>query len=387
MLEQVIRELNITWRKSLGISIDLLRWETHAVPGIGSEPQSLINEQIGDDYDIFIGIIWSRFGTETKQYGSGTEEEFRRAHQRWLSDNKSVQIMFYFNEAGISPNKMDFDQLKRIQNFRCSLGDEGVLYWHYKDEGHFSQLLRIHLSRVVQNWAANAHSQSSSPTVDSPKIVAAEGRDCSLATVGDTVGVGEDDEVGFLDLFESLEDSILEMNDVAVRMSHSTNKIGSDMVRRTAELENLKRDGQLDDFRAVKRVINNASQDLDHFSSGLEVDIYKFSECNRQIAESTTKLASIFAEFPAGQERLGDLIKILDQLFDPIEELPATIQGFRDTIHAIPRSTSKYNKSKKNAVSTLDKLLCAIDEAVSIGKESRATVVQIDNQLKGVVDV
>ena len=34
-LEEVIRELNETWSRELGVRLDLVRWETHAFPGMG----------------------------------------------------------------------------------------------------------------------------------------------------------------------------------------------------------------------------------------------------------------------------------------------------------------------------------------------------------------
>ena len=51
-LEDVIRELNLTWSRELSIRLDLVRWETHAYPGFGSDAQAVINEQIPDDYDL-----------------------------------------------------------------------------------------------------------------------------------------------------------------------------------------------------------------------------------------------------------------------------------------------------------------------------------------------
>ena len=44
ILEDVIRELNITWSKNLGIYLELVKRETHTFPGIGSDPQAVINE-------------------------------------------------------------------------------------------------------------------------------------------------------------------------------------------------------------------------------------------------------------------------------------------------------------------------------------------------------
>jgi len=106
-LEDVIRELNVTWSKTLGVRLDLVRWETHAYPGMGNDPQDLINKQIGDDFDIFLGLMWGRFGTPTERAGSGTEEEFIRAKQRLERNPDAVKIMFYFKDAPLPPSKID----------------------------------------------------------------------------------------------------------------------------------------------------------------------------------------------------------------------------------------------------------------------------------------
>ena len=72
-LEEVIRELNLTWSRKLGIRLDLVRWETHGVP----DAQDVLNRELPDDPDIFIGLMWGRYGTPTSSAGSGTEEEFQ----------------------------------------------------------------------------------------------------------------------------------------------------------------------------------------------------------------------------------------------------------------------------------------------------------------------
>ncbi len=40
-LEEVIRELNVTWSRQLGVRLDLVRWETHVSPGMGIDPQTV----------------------------------------------------------------------------------------------------------------------------------------------------------------------------------------------------------------------------------------------------------------------------------------------------------------------------------------------------------
>ena len=153
-LEDVIRELNLSWSQTLGVRLELVRWETHGYPGVGDDPQDVLNRELPDDPDIFIGLMWSRYGTATGRAGSGTEEEFNRALERYRQDPDSVRIMFYFKNAPLAPSDIDPDQLRRVAHFRESLGAEGTLYWTFRSLDEFVRLLRIHLSRQLQELAA-----------------------------------------------------------------------------------------------------------------------------------------------------------------------------------------------------------------------------------------
>jgi hypothetical protein len=102
-LEEVVNELNITWSREFGVRLELVRWETHSFPSKGADAQDVINTQIPEDYDIFIGIMWCRFGTPTKRAESGTLEEFLRAKARHDENPSSVDIMIYFKDESVSP--------------------------------------------------------------------------------------------------------------------------------------------------------------------------------------------------------------------------------------------------------------------------------------------
>jgi hypothetical protein len=125
-LESLIYEMYQTWGRALGIMFELVRWETHVTPAFGSDPQAVINSQIGDNYDVFIGILWARFGTPTPRAASGTMEEFERAYARVQAGANNPEIMFYFKEAAVPISKIDPEQLKKVQNFRGSLRKKAV---------------------------------------------------------------------------------------------------------------------------------------------------------------------------------------------------------------------------------------------------------------------
>ena len=81
----MINELNLTITAispEKRVLLELVRWETHVAPSLGSDPQDVVNRQIGE-YDLFVGIMWKRMGTPTALATSGTEEEFNGAYELW----------------------------------------------------------------------------------------------------------------------------------------------------------------------------------------------------------------------------------------------------------------------------------------------------------------
>jgi len=83
VITKVIPELNKLHGAMEGFNLEGLLWETDSYPGLGVDAQDVLNRQLAD-YDIFVGIMNSRFGTPTRRGDSGTEEEFDRALDRYL---------------------------------------------------------------------------------------------------------------------------------------------------------------------------------------------------------------------------------------------------------------------------------------------------------------
>ena len=105
--------------------------------GSGLEAQEVIDENIGD-YDLFIGILWKRFGTPTKTHESGTQQEFENA----LKNGK--EVMFYFSKLPVAPDEIDPKQLEKILNFKNDIAEEG-LYFEYSSLDEFEELIENNL--------------------------------------------------------------------------------------------------------------------------------------------------------------------------------------------------------------------------------------------------
>ncbi len=121
----------------------MLRWETHSAPS-GGRPQAVINEQI-PEYDIFVGIMWKRFGTRSGVAGSGTEEEYRIAYRAW-ERNPAMPLMFYFCQQPFMPKRLEeIDQVRQVLLFREEL-ERKALVWEYASSELFEAEIRKHLS-------------------------------------------------------------------------------------------------------------------------------------------------------------------------------------------------------------------------------------------------
>lgn len=129
--------------------IDVLDWKTHVLPQIGIKAQECINLQI-TDYDIFLGIMWKRFGTKTDKAESGTEEEFRIAYEKRVQFPQ-LHILFYFSQIPYMPkNKEEIVQLGKVIAFKEELEQIGLI-WNYYSIDEFTKMVQNHLSMILRN--------------------------------------------------------------------------------------------------------------------------------------------------------------------------------------------------------------------------------------------
>lgn len=158
LISEIIEGVNRVIEDLCGVTIRLIDWRRDVIPGVGSDAQQVIHAQTAD-YDIYVGILGTRFGTPTPRAGSGTEDEFNVAYVRFRNDPTSVRLLFYFR-TGLTGSmlNLDADQLQRVQAFRKRVGNEnGVLFCDYSSPQEFLTLLRDHLIHLVSSqWNGSA---------------------------------------------------------------------------------------------------------------------------------------------------------------------------------------------------------------------------------------
>lgn len=355
VLENVVSEFNLTWGDRHRVRLEILKWETHSRPGMGEDAQDVINRQIGDEYDIFLGIMWGRFGTATARADSGTEEEFQRAYDR-LKNGERVQIMFYFKDAGIPPSKLDTEQIAKLQTFKNKIADEyGGLYYQFESTDEFQTKARIHLSKVVQDWLGSNSGMIGSKTV--AKTEEPESDEYNpLANLSALDAC--DAEEGVIELVDRGTEAMDEVVEIVNRMALATTDLGDKFTQRAAEAKAI---GQKNDHKSAKRVADNAANDIEVFVKRMSVEIPEFYKQNAIFTESFSNVALI-AEKDLNEDE-ADVKAALSSMQGyrgAIGSSSGNLIEFKKVLSDLPRTTTQFNQARRRAVAIMDDLLAQL---------------------------
>ena len=119
-----------------------LRWEEDSAARMGCPPQETLNRQLCERSDMLIAIFWTRLGTPTEGFASGTVEEI----EYHLKANKPV--MLYFCDRDI-PMDTDRTQLEKLKEYRKSVENK-ALYHTFKRAADLKNLLLNQLRTAVE---------------------------------------------------------------------------------------------------------------------------------------------------------------------------------------------------------------------------------------------
>lgn len=121
---EVIEDVVEVFNNSLGIAnksrIVIRHWSKDSYPESGGRPQELLNKQFIEECDAAIALFWTKFGTPTGEYNSGSEEEI----ELMLSLKK--QVFMYFVDEPIIPSQVNNEQYQRVIEFREKYSNRGI---------------------------------------------------------------------------------------------------------------------------------------------------------------------------------------------------------------------------------------------------------------------
>ncbi|EJF1759244.1 hypothetical protein ACX843_003433 [Vibrio cholerae] len=367
-LESIISELNRTWSRSLNLRLELVKWETDIHPGFGKYPQDVINQQLNDEYDIFIALFWSKVGSPTDVAESGTIEEFERAYQKHKNDPSSLDIMVYFKDQAIPPSKMDYVQLRKLQSLKVQMGEKGGLYWTFDSTEDFENLLRGHLSRVAQSWSNKLSVKEPPEPIGDPKMV---------ESLND-----ESEDYGLFDYIDIYEDRMADMTSALELMVDATNKIGVQFNRRTAEVSKLtstNASGSYDQ-REARKIIKLTSDDLTRYSEILNSQVAIATSSRTEAFDALSKGISISIELSGSEEGLDELKQNLRGMLDSAGTAKDGLSCFRESVANLPKLTIQINKSKRNVINSLDSVLDEIRKTIQSASDVLDTIQNIEKE-------
>lgn len=357
----VISELNSTYGNSNNIIIELLKWETNSAPGISTESvQTLINTDI-PEYDLFIGLLWMKFGTPTKLFGSGTEEEFELAHAKFIKDPKSIQILFYFKNAlPSSLNEINPEQLSKVKNFKFSLGEKNVLYWDFDQNEDLCRFLRTHIPARIESLRK----------VSTLPIVQIE----NFENIKDESFLAEviEEEFGILDYQELIEDSFSASTHSLNAISEATNWIGKEMNKKTNEINKLveKNHSQPISFKVQRNIYDRTAQAMNDYANRIEPEIPIYFNNFEKGIDAFSKLITIYkSDFENKRNEVNEAKVSLKSLMDTSPETIKNMEEFLLSIESLPRMSKELNAARKNATDKLKELINRMQIASSIASE------------------
>lgn len=141
-VSEVVQNWNAQVGRALGARIELERWESHATPDLAAPPQEVLNRQLLPECDFAIALFWSRLGTPTQHYRSGSDEEIRKLLEA------GVRVLVHFSRSPIPQENLQTDQYSRLQVLRSELELKGLV-GYYDSVANLREQVLLHMTSVV----------------------------------------------------------------------------------------------------------------------------------------------------------------------------------------------------------------------------------------------
>ena len=362
ILENSVQKLN---RQLPNIRIELIQASTHTYPSSGNDAQNIINDQIGNDYDIYMGLFWKNFGTPTPRYNSGTEEEYYVAVQHFQKQ-KNKKIMFYFNDSPINPSEIDPTQLGLIKEFKTKIQEsQNILYHSYLSVDEFEQKIDLHLLNTVNKIHEINNSNNENKNL-TKEVFDLEDED-DLINIDDVL-----DELDLFDHLEIIEQNIGEIKRVGLRLGTVMSDLSSSINNRLDQLSNLKIGGKVINVRKAKSIFDFAASDMQVFDKRTSIECPIFREASDSLISSLKNaiMMTINGELDdTDKSELGEIRQIINELRCAFLENKNESIIMKQIIVLLPKYSSKLNKAKRNAAKSLKELIKEFTLSAKLLKE------------------
>jgi hypothetical protein len=153
IVREVCKSISNVTCKVRNIEVKPIDYKENIIPQItGKEAQEIINDQLEKEaYDIYIGIMWHRFGDPLSIGETPTENEFNIALDLYNNSGFPL-IQFYFKRSEYEPiNDYEKDQVKKVASFKSKIQDLG-LYKGFQESLKFQESVNEFILLCVEKF-------------------------------------------------------------------------------------------------------------------------------------------------------------------------------------------------------------------------------------------
>lgn len=375
VVDFTIIEWNQRHSRDKGVMFDLIKWDNVAA-GFGADGQDVVNNEIGDNYDLLIVVIWQRIGLETPRAQSGTVEEYERARAR-IMDGKDVEIAIYFKDVPINFRTADIDQIKYVKEFESKVHQDGALSKKFKDEDS----LKLNINFLLDKVSRNINQGNS---ISSISVLPLAGNGGSSSVESEVELEDDSDEPGLWDVIEVFGSYAEKASEFLNQSTMQLEEMSEVTNESTAEIEEINKFGE-GSPKVMRPILLKIGTSMDKYSEFLENNIAGYAENTNSMVESIRSLIDISYDFvrdDSRQQSLEEAIKLRDSLKDMSNSISEALTSFIDmklSVLSTPRLTTNFNTSRRRlarntenliAVLTSDKILVeqAVDEVIILIK-------------------
>ena len=321
IIEQTIKETNRYYKHDNKIpELDLIKLDTDVRSMIvDQEAQTVIDKQIEGKYNVFIGILWKKFGSPTENYDSGTEQEFNNALEKHRQNPNSMNIMFYFCTKGVPDLKdVNAEQLLAVQNFKNKLQDKKGLYKEYTSIKDFEEKIKNDLIKLVTE-----------------KITFEENEH-------------EIENDGLIDLMENYLDSFNESQNEMESLTEDIYIFAEELTNLT-KIKPKTRKETKEYFSLASNTITNFSEDLESHNQIIKNSFHAGVSSFNSIMKYHGDIIS--------ENEIIETSNGMTSLCDAIDEINNILSNLIKEIENIRPRTNKFSKSKNNLIKNLRKFM------------------------------
>lgn len=323
------------------IMLEMLCWEDSTHPSFGDYPQDVVNSQIGDEYDVFIGILWARFGTPTPKYESGTEEEFYRAYERYKNGD-SIELMVYRKDESIPPSSIDVEQLQKVNRFTSEVGKLGGYYFTFTGKSQFQEMLLKHLDKVIRDLEKRTDNSS----LQKPLTIKSK--------VEEQIPVKTGREMwGLIEYNEFIIFTCSEVKAYIDQITNLTNKIGEDMQLHTREMDMTRRNNNV---LHTKSILLDVARDMNKYANEIDepniIWYSKYLELQQAIKEMLDVSEGLVSE-----KEWENMVDNLRKMNNGMGNAYSGMRQLYSSVNKLPKISQPLNMAKLNVCNKLKSII------------------------------